>query len=128
MATLQKLDILSMGRLKTTTVEVDGGQIIVSELGATDTASLYADPAHLIDDPSGAKGKDGKPVQLLNFATFKPALVVRCIVDESGSRLFTDEDAAQLARLRPEFFHKIADAAMDINGLSAAAEEAEVKN
>ena len=116
MSVLKKLDILSMGRLKTTTITVDGGDIIISELAAADSYSLFADKAN--QDDSGN----------LQMSTFGPALVARCVVDDEGQRLFADEEAGQLARLRPELFGPLLVACMDINGLSGAAQDEAIKN
>ena len=116
MSVLKKLDILSMGRLKTARVTVDGGEIIISELAAADSYSLFADKAN-----QDEKGN-------LKMATFGPSLVARCVVDEDGGRLFADEEASQLARLRPDLFGKLLVAAMDINGLSGQAQDEAVKN
>jgi hypothetical protein len=116
MATLQKLDLLSMGRLKTQLVDVDGGQVIISELGAADSFSLFNDKTNQTEDG------------MLKMSTFGPSLVVRCLVDDDGNRLFSDDEAGQLARFRPQIFGRLLTAAMDINGLSGTAQETDIKN
>ena len=116
MSVLKKLDLLSMGRLKTTTITVDGGDIIISELGATDSSSLFADPSNRDD-----KGD-------LKMSNFGPALVARCVVDEEGQRLFSDEEATQLGRLRTDLFGKMLMGALDVNGLSERSQDEAIKN
>lgn len=116
MPVLDKLDILSIGSLKTTTVQVDGGEIIISELGASDSFSLFTDPDH--------KDKEGN----LLMSTFGPALVARCVMNEQGDRVFEDDEACKIARLKPTLFAKLLTAAMEINGLSEASVADEAKN
>lgn len=105
MTTLQKLDILSIGRLKTEAVEVDGGQILVSEIGAADSFALFSDP----ENQDAAKN--------IRMAIFGPKLVAMCVVDDDGNRIFSNEDAPALARLHPAVFGQMLNAAMRVNGL-----------
>ena len=114
MATLQKLDILTMGRLKTETVEVEGGQVLVSEIGAADSFALFSDPDNQDENKN------------IRMATFGPKLVAMCVVDDDGNRLFSNEEAPALARLHPVLFGKLVNAAMRVNGLLGG-EDAPVK-
>ena len=119
MAILQKLDILSARDRKQETVDVPewGGEVIVSELGAADYIALWSNPAYRSDD--GAK---------VLMSKFSPALVAACIVDENGSRVFTDEDAVALAGKSIGPFQRVADVAMGLNGFAIGAQELAAKN
>ena len=107
MAILQKLDILAH-KLKTEVVDVPewGGEVIVSELGASDSIAMLNSREYV--------AQDGKTI---NMATFTPALVACCVVDESGQRIFTDEDVAALARCSPKPFDRVSTIALRLNGL-----------
>jgi hypothetical protein len=117
MGILQKLDILSLGRLKTEAVQVEGGdEIIISEMGASDSYVLFSDPA--LQDSTGN----------MNMSVFAPALLARCIVDSSGSRIFNDEDIATLSRLPAELFNQLGSVALRLNGISPESQAEEIKN
>lgn len=117
MATLQKLDILSLGRLKTEAVTVEGADdIIISEMGAADSFVLFTDPKY--QDGNGG----------FSLPLFAPAMLVRSIVDPDGNRIFGDDEEHVIARLPGRIFHTLVDAALRINGLSDAAHQATLKN
>lgn len=117
MATLQKLDILSLGRLKTEAVAVEGGDdIIISEMGAADSFVLFTDAKY--QDASGS----------FSLPLFAPALLVRSIVDADGNRIFTNDDEAMIGRLPGRIFHQLVDAALRLNGLADSVHDATVKN
>jgi hypothetical protein len=117
MAVLKRLDILAAKDLKQQAVDVPewGGEVIVSEIGAADFMSLWTDPRYM--------GEDGKNPDIPKLM---PALVVRCLVDEEGQRIFSDEDAEMLGRKSPAAFNRIAQAAKDLNGIGD--QEQQVKN
>ncbi len=114
MAILQKLDILSARDRKQETVDVPewGGEVIVSELGAADYMAIWGNPEFSKDD--------GKTVDMSKFA---PALVARCIVDETGGRIFNDDDTASLASKSSIPFGRVATVALRLNGFLAQEEE-----
>lgn len=116
MPVLQKLDIIMLGRLKTETLAVDGGEIIVSEMGAVDSFALFTDRKY--------QDKDG----VIVMAAFAPALLVRSLVDDAGARLFTDTDEAAVSRLPSRLFNDLVAVAMRINGMSDAAHSEQIKN
>jgi len=117
MATLQKLDILSLGRLKTEAVAVDGAdEIIISEMGAVDSQDLYTNPAY--QTPTGG----------VFMEAFAPALLARSIVDSNGNRLFNDDDAKIIARWPRLLFDKLSLVAMRLNAMDCATNETVIKN
>ena len=69
--------------------------------------------------------RDGKAAPVSEFAA---ALLVTCIVDESGSRLFSADDMAALQAKSAKSLDAPADVAMRLNGLGGKAVEESVKN
>jgi hypothetical protein len=117
--------LLAAMKLKTEVVVVEGGEVIVSEIGAADYIKLWSDPKNQKD--TGEKViKDGveEAVMVIDMTKFTPALVAYSVVDEAGERLFTDEDVTLLARSSQAIFLKLAAVARKINGLSGE----EIKN
>lgn len=109
--------ILNLGRLKTETVEIDGTAVIITELGAVDNNRLFTDPT--FQDQAN---------QAMDMNKFGPALLACCIVDPDGDRLFTDSEAGKIGALKPAVYQQLLRVALDINGLSQGAQEAEIKN
>ena len=101
---LDKSAILSALKLKTEEIEINGGSIIVSEIGAADYIKLWTDPANQTDGE-------------IDMVKFTPALLAYTIVDENGSRIFSDDDIKELSRSAHAPFLKIAEAAKRLNGL-----------
>lgn len=93
-------------------VKVGKGEVFIAEIGATDYLTLWTNPE---------LQTDGKP----DMAKLRPALVARCVVNEEGERILTNDDAAVLAKSSALRFNTLADAAMKINGL--VVEESEKK-
>lgn len=108
---LDRNSILSAGRLKTETVALENGDVIVSEIGGADYIKLWSDPANREGDS-------------INMSRFTPALISYSVVDETGKRIFTDADIDAIARLSQGPFLKIAEVARKLNGMSGE----EVKN
>ena len=111
--------LLAAMKLKTEVVEIEGGEVIVSQIGAADYIKLWSDPSNQKD--TGEKViKDGveEAVMVIDMTKFTPALVAYSVVDEAGERLFTDEDVTLLARSSQAIFLKLAAVARKINGLS----------
>jgi len=116
---LDRSSLLNAMKLKTETVEIEGGEVIVSEIGAADYIKLWSDPKNQKD--TGEKVlKEGKEeaVMVIDMAKFTPALIAYSVVDDAGNRLFSDEDVTLLARSSQGIFLKIAEASRRINGLS----------
>jgi len=92
---------------KTKVVKVPawGGEVIVRELNAEEyddyEATLFRE---------GVKGAENA----------RARLAVRCIVDETGVRLFSDADAALLGKKSAAAIRKVADVAQRLNKLTDA--------
>lgn len=92
---LDRNSILNANDLKRETVACPewGGDVIIQEIGAIDRDRLW--PV-LVDetgknDPINVAGK----------------VLVRCIVDEAGERLFTNEDAEELGKRSPTVINRL---------------------
>lgn len=92
---LDKNSILNADDLKRETVPCPewGGDVIIQELGAIDRDRLW--PALLNDE-----GKND-PVNLAG------KVLVRCIVDETGARIFGDDDAESLGKKSPVVINRL---------------------
>lgn len=101
---LNREQLLAALQLKKEVVEIDGGSVTVSEIGATDYLKLW-DEHRTADDT-------------IDMATFTPALIAACVVDEKGERIFSNEDTALLARSASKPFFALSEACRRINGLS----------
>jgi len=113
---LGKDALLEAGKPKTEVVIIEGGDVVISQIRADDYMSMW-------DDPTNKKtGEDGK--ETIDMSKFTPALLVRCITDETGERIFTDEDASAVAQLSQKIFKILADKALELNGMKGD----EVKN
>lgn len=108
---LDKSAILSALKLKTESIELGSGTVIVSEIGASDYIELWTNPAYQTDGE-------------VDMAKFTPALLAYTIVDESGKRIFTVADVAELGRSAAVPFLKLAEASKRLNGLTGT----EIKN
>lgn len=107
---LNKAELLNEMRLKTEIVELDGGEVMVSEIGAADYIRLWSE-----NQLAGAT--DGS----IDMAKFTPALVALSVVDDKGNRIFSDDDVALLSRSSHGPFLKLAAAARKVNGLTGDA-------
>jgi hypothetical protein len=75
-------------------------------------------------DAFEAANRDGSGGQKL--ANIRARFLVRCIVNENGTRIFTDQDAAALGKKSSAAIDRLWDVATDLNGSSdKAAEETE---
>ena len=63
-----------------------------------------------------------------NFGNAKARLVVRCAIDESGKRLFTDEDADALGQKSATAIGRLFDVIERLGGVSQRAKERLEKN
>jgi hypothetical protein len=64
----------------------------------------------------------------VNPTRFAALLIVRTAIDESGQRLFSDEEANVIAEKGPEAFQRVFDAASKLNGFGAESVDAAEKN
>lgn len=102
---LTREQILESLDLPTTVVEVPewGGAVHVTTLSAFDRIEWEQQTF-----PNGE-------VDSKKYAT---ALVARCVVDESGARLFTDEDIEALGRKSLRALNRVREAATKLNALT----------
>ncbi len=116
---LSKLSILEQSDLKRVPVEVAewGGTVYIRELtaGEMDAWEQYC------VDLRQRRLKDAIP-------NLRAHLLVRCICDEHGNRLFEDGDAAALGGKSSTALQVLFDAAVELNKMSAEAVEAVEKN
>lgn len=106
MALLDKSSILSAMALKTETVQLDGGEVIVSEVTAESYMEIWESPLAKTDgDRDGSK--------------FSSLLVTRCIVDGSGNRIFADDEVAALRQGSTRVYTKLVAASQRVNGMAA---------
>lgn len=106
---LDKAAIIKAMKLKTETIKIDGGEVIISEV----TALEYMD-AYTSDLAKDEKGEfDG--------TKFTSLLATRCIVDAKGKRIFDDADAELIRNGSSSIYTKIIVKVKDLNGLGADA-------
>lgn len=119
---MNRESILDAMKLKTKVVPLGADEVIVSEIGGADYIALWTDESNQ-KVKEGFLDKDGKPVTEVDMTKFTPALIVKCVVDENGNRIFTDADADFIAKGARGPFLAIAEAARELNGMSGDAEK-----
>jgi hypothetical protein len=114
---LDRSTILSQLNSAAASVDVPelGGTIGVRRVAFQDAMALAAAGAHV--DESTAHQEQ-----------FLVELVVLCACDNTGKRLFRASDKNDVAKLPAMVLQRIADVALEINGLGAEAVEAATKN
>jgi hypothetical protein len=65
----------------------------------------------------------GKPTLTKNLANSKARLVIRCIVNDKGERIFTDGEAGKLGAKSAAVVNRLYDKVMDLSGMSTKAQE-----
>lgn len=115
MALLTKAQILAADAKKTKDVPVKewGGTVRLQELSAADRDLWEAES--FITEP----GDDGEATARFNPKQARARLVVRCLVDESGKRMFTDDEVAVVGSLSASSVQKLFNAARTLNAVSA---------
>jgi hypothetical protein len=108
---LDKTALLAEFELKTEEVELKTGTVIVSELNGTDYLDLYTDPQYQIDG-------------VMDLKKLRPAMIARCVVDQDGNRVFSDEEASVVAKSASKPFLKLMEAVNRVNADSGD----EIKN
>lgn len=63
-----------------------------------------------------------------SMANYRARLLVRCMADEQGNRLFDDDDAPAVGRKSAKVLDRLIDVARRLNGVTKADEAASVKN
>lgn len=105
MSALGKAAILKAMALKKETVEVEDGQILLTEVSASEYMEVFNSDA--------AKDDKGE----FDGTRFTSLLATRCIVDDEGNRVFADDDAETLRNGSTAIYTKIALAVKRLNGL-----------
>ena len=117
---LDKNAILTAVDLKRETVPVPewgkDAQVIVQEMSALDRDRLWKDLR--------INGEDGDKISMENLAA---KVLVRCIVNQDGARLFVDEDAEPLGRKSQDALARLFEVAKRLNKLFVDKGEAEKK-
>lgn len=111
MSLLTKDQILAGDRKKTVDVAVKewGGSVRLQELSASDRDMWESESYSLNDSGTAAK---------FNPKHARARLVVRCIVDEKGRRLFTDDEVAAIGSLSAASVQRLFNAARKLNAVS----------
>ena len=111
MGYLTKDDILGAADISTTTVEVPewGGSVLVRPLTGEERDAFE-------ESMLSGQGKNRK----VTLANVRAKLVARCVVDESGDRLFSDGDIARLGKKSAAALNRVYEAASKASGLSEA--------
>jgi len=102
---LDRDSLLQAMELKKENVTIGDGEVIVSEIGASDMIDLYTRKD--LHDENGD----------MIISKFTPALVVMAVVGENGERLFSDADIPLLEKAPASQLGKLADVARKLNGL-----------
>lgn len=104
---LDKAGILSAGKLKSEVVKLKSGDVIVSQITATEYMEVYGSEA--VKDDKGEF--DGNKLTAV--------LAARCIVDAKGKRIFADTDADALRGMSAPIYTDIIMAVKRMTGLDA---------
>jgi len=117
--TLSREAILGASDVQRETVETPewGGSVIVQAMTAADYEGWVATWARV----------DGEKV-IEDRTFYRQKLVVRCVVDDSGTRVFTDADAEALAGKSAAAFNRVFLVAQRLNGFSDQDLKAAEKN
>lgn len=110
---LDKNSILTAVDLKRETVPVPewgkDAEVIVQEMSALDRDRLWKDLR--------VKGAEGEESDKLSTENLAAKVLVRCIVNQDGARLFVDEEAEPLGRKSQAALARIFEVAKRLNGL-----------
>ncbi|MCD0450764.1 phage tail assembly chaperone [Actinocorallia sp. API 0066] len=92
-----------------------GGTVRVMALSGTDRDAFEA----AFVDAKGGKGGPSASVRLHNF---RAKLLVKCLVDDQGNRLFTNADATELGQKSAAVVDRLFDIARELSGMDDDAE------
>lgn len=115
MGVLNRDSILAASDLPREAVTVPewGGEVCVQTMTAGDR-DAYETEVYEFDD-------EGK-VRVKTMADFRARLLLRCIVDENGKRLFSDDDLPLLSAKNPAALDRLNAVARRLNGMGGEAE------
>jgi hypothetical protein len=131
---LDKTAILAAPDRRRETVDVpewgEGAQVILQEMSALDRDRFNTE--RQIEFVDGPPGKDGKPTQVPKMGTdamvnYAARVLVRCIVDEEGKRIFTDDDAEMLGGKSTKVLQRLFKVVAELNKLDGPT-QGDVKN
>lgn len=119
MGRINRADIEKAADLPTEAVLVPewGGEVLVRGLNGTDKDQFLAETMK--------KGGDGKA---LDYKDITARLVARCLVDEAGERLYSDDEIGALGRKSGAVLGRLFKVAQRLSGLEEQAAEAAEKN
>ena len=119
MAVLGKANILSADDMQLEEVAVPewGGSVMVKGLTGKERDAFE-------DEIVTIRGKETS----FNAENFRAKLVVRCIVDEQGKRVFDDRDVAALGNKSAAALQRVFEVAQRLSGLTQNDVEELVKN
>lgn len=111
MTLLSKSDILAVDDLPTEEVKVPewGGTVRVRGMSGIERDAYEASQV--------AMRQAGKPPEL-RLANFRSKLIVRCLIDDAGKRLFADTDAAELGRKSGKVVDRLFDVCRKLSGMT----------
>lgn len=111
MSLLSKDQILAADRKKTVDVQVKewGGAVRLQELSASDR-DMWESESFVLN-PEGTSAK-------FNPKHARARLVVRCLVDDKGKRMFTDDEVAAIGSLSAASVQRLFNAARKLNAIS----------
>lgn len=115
MALLSKEQIFAADKKKSKDIPVKewGGTVRLQELSAADRDLWEAES--FITEP----GDDGESQPRFNPKQARARLVVRCLVDENGKRMFSDDEVAAVGSLSASSVQKLFNTARTLNAISA---------
>ncbi len=87
-----------------------GGDVFVQSMTSADRDSFDAEQHAVKDTPDV-------------FKNFRARLVVRCIVDEAGNRVLSDQDAETFGRQNARVVDRIFDVARELSGIGSDVED-----
>lgn len=109
---LNKEELMGAMSLKTAEVELPEGVVLVSEI----SAGKYLDMCDLSKLDGEEVGEDG--TMQLDMKKFNPAILVYCVVDAEGNRIFDENDMEFLSTKAAQVpFMKLVQRAKELNGL-----------
>lgn len=121
---LTKVDILDAQDVTRVKVEVPewGGFVYVQTMTA-DARGVLEDEMVALQDANGADSETD-----ISYSAMKVLMVMLCVVDESGDRLFSKEDIKALGRKSSVALNKVVSIAMKLNVLTMESQEDLAKN
>lgn len=116
--TLSRDDVLSADDRELREVEVPewGGTLYVRELSAKEVEDFQSEASELQE-----KAEQGKDLPY----SWRASLVALCAADEDGERLFEPDDRGALGDRSNDSIDRVADAALEVNGIDLSGEDDE---